>query len=152
MVLGHLLTTEPLQADQPARSLCGRCTACMTACPTRAIHEPFVVDANRCLAYHTIENRNDELPQPIRDHLGPWVAGCDICQEVCPWNHKRLPVSTDPDLQPRPWLLNLTRDQALSWDDKTWDQNLRSSALRRIKPWMWRRNAEATRTELPPTL
>ena len=152
MVLGHLLTTEPLQADQPARSLCGRCTACMTACPTQAIHEPFVVDANRCLAYHTIENRSDELPQPIRDHLGPWVAGCDICQEVCPWNHKRLPVSTDPDLQPRPWLLNLTRDQALGWDDKTWDQNLRSSALRRIKPWMWRRNAEATRTELPPTL
>ena len=152
MVLGHLLITERLQADEPARSLCGRCTACMQACPTEAIREPFVVDASRCLAYHTIENRNSKLPKEIETALGPWVAGCDICQDVCPWNHRSLPQTTEPDLQPRPWLLQLTQQQVLSWDDTTWDQRLRSSALRRIKPWMWRRNAKATQMDQPPTL
>ena len=147
MVLGHLLITERLQADEPSRSLCGRCTACMEACPTDAIREPFVVDSTRCLAYHTIENRNPQLPPAIEDSLGAWVAGCDICQDVCPWNHRDLPQTREADLQPRPWLLQLTRQQALSWDDATWDQRLRSSALRRIKPWMWRRNARAAQMD-----
>ena len=152
MVLGHLLTTERLNPDQPARSLCGRCSACIDACPTDAIREPFVVDAKRCLAYHTIENRNENLPNSIESALGAWVAGCDICQDICPWNHRNVPASNDPDLQPRPWLLNLTREQALAWDDDTWNEKLRGSALRRIKPWMWRRNAAATATKQPPNL
>ena len=152
MVLGHLLITEELRPDQPARSLCGRCTACLTACPTEAIREPFVVDANRCLAYHTIENRSAQLPDAIIDKLGGWVAGCDICQEVCPWNHRRLPSTPDPELQPRPWLLQLTRQEALQWNDKDWDEKLRGSALRRIKPWMWRRNVTAAQPDQPPTV
>ena len=150
MVLGHLLTTERLDADEPARSLCGRCSACMDACPTDAIREPFVVDANHCLAYHSIENRSATLPEPIASAMGPWVAGCDICQEVCPWNHRTLPSSDDPDLQPRPWLLDLKKEDVLNWDDASWDERLRGSALRRIKPWMWRRNAEVS-TPDPPT-
>jgi len=150
MVLGHLLTTERLDADEPARSLCGRCSACMDACPTDAIREPFVVDANHCLAYHSIENRSATLPEPIASAMGPWVAGCDICQEVCPWNHRTLPSSDDPDLQPRPWLLDLKKEDVLNWDDASWDERLRGSALRRIKPWMWRRNA-AVSTPDPPT-
>ena len=152
MVLGHLLITEELRPDQPARSLCGRCTACLTACPTEAIREPFVVDANRCLAYHTIENRSAKLPGAIVDKIGGWVAGCDICQEVCPWNHRRLPSTPDPELQPRPWLLQLTRQEALQWNDKDWDEKLRGSALRRIKPWMWRRNVTAAQPDQPPTV
>ena len=150
MVLGHLLTTERLDADEPARSLCGRCSACMDACPTDAIREPFVVDANHCLAYHSIENRSATLPEPIASAMGPWVAGCDICQEVCPWNHRTLPSSDEPDLQPRPWLLDLKKEDVLNWDDASWDERLRGSALRRIKPWMWRRNAEVS-TPDPPT-
>jgi epoxyqueuosine reductase len=75
--------------------------------------------------------------------MGPWVAGCDICQDVCPWNHQPLESSQDPDLQPRPWLLELAGEGALHWDDATWDERLRASALRRIKPWMWRRNIAA---------
>ena len=150
MVLGHLLTTERLDADEPARSLCGRCSACMDACPTDAIREPFVVDANHCLAYHSIENRSATLPEPIASAMGPWVAGCDICQEVCPWNHRTLPSSDDPDLQPRPWLLDLKKEDVLNWDDASWDERLRGSALRRIKSWMWRRNAEVS-TPDPPT-
>ena len=143
LLLGHLLTTLELPADAPSPTLCGRCTACITACPTEAIREPFVVDSRRCLAFHTIENRDPQLPQEIQRGLGPWVAGCDICQEVCPWNQQALESSTDPDLQPRPWLLNLQAEPALQWDDATWDTHLRASALRRIKPWMWRRNIAA---------
>ena len=143
LLLGHLLTTLELPADAPSPTLCGRCTACITACPTEAIREPFVVDSRRCLAFHTIENRDPQLPQEIQQGLGPWVAGCDICQEVCPWNQQPLESSTDPDLQPRPWLLNLQAEPALQWDDATWDTHLRASALRRIKPWMWRRNIAA---------
>ena len=152
MVLGHLLTTEELQPDEPSRSLCGRCTRCLDACPTQAISEPFVVDARRCLAFHTIENRQPDLPDAIHRALGPWVAGCDICQDVCPWHHRTLPSSQDPEMQPRPWLLELKQSDALRWDDATWDDKLRGSSLRRIKPWMWRRNAAAAKTDEPTTL
>ena len=151
MVLGHLLTTEALTPDQPARISAGAAKL-HDGLSTDAIREPFVVDTNRCLAFHTIESRQVVLPREITTRIGPWVAGCDICQEVCPWNHRDLPQSSDPDVQPRPWLLNLNRNQILAWDDTAWDDNLRGSALRRIKPWMWRRNAEATRSEEPPTL
>ena len=143
LLLGHLLTTLELPADAPSQTLCGRCTTCITACPTEAIREPFVVDSRRCIAFHTIENRDSQLPEEIQGSLGPWVAGCDICQDVCPWNQQPLTSSSDPDVQPRPWLLNLQAASALQWDDATWDGNLRASALRRIKPWMWRRNIAA---------
>lgn len=143
LLLGHLLTTLELPADPPAIPRCGSCSRCLSACPTQAIVEPFVVDARRCLAFHTIENRDSELPAAIQAGIGPWIAGCDICQEVCPWNAPPLEASTDPDLQPRPWMLSLTLEQARSWSDATWDERLRASAMRRIKPWMWRRNAEA---------
>ena len=124
----------------------------MDACPTEAIQEPFVVNSGRCIAYNTIENRAEALPPEIASALGPWVAGCDICQDVCPWNQRSLPSSTDPDLQPRDWMLDLSRDEALTWDDSTWQDKLRGSALRRIKPWMWRRNAAAAEPKQLPTL
>ena len=143
LLLGHLLTDLDLPADEPAAPLCGSCSRCLEACPTEAIREPFVVDARRCIAFHTIENREAELPAGIGERLQGWVAGCDICQDVCPWNQQPLESSGDGDLQPRPWLLNLRAEEALGWDDDTWDERLRASALRRIRPWMWRRNLRA---------
>jgi epoxyqueuosine reductase len=143
-LIGHLLTNLELPADPPAEPLCGSCSRCLDACPTGAIPEPFVVDARRCIAFHTIENRDPALPAAISAAMGPWVAGCDICQDVCPWNHQPLISSTDPDLQPRPWLLNLKAEEAMGWSDADWDHRLRASALRRIKPWMWRRNVLAS--------
>ena len=143
LLTGHLLTTAVLPADPPAVPACGACSACLEACPTAAISEPFVVDARRCIAFHTIENRDAELPEAIAGALEGWVAGCDICQDVCPWNHKPLPGSSDPDLQPRPWWLNLRGEEALGWSDAEWDEKLRASSLRRIKPAMWRRNIRA---------
>ena len=143
LLIGHLLTTLELPPDRPAEPLCGRCSSCITACPTDAITEPFVVDARRCIAYHTIENRDPELPEAIAAALHGWVAGCDICQDVCPWNRKPLESSLDPDVQPRDWLLDLRAEEALQWTDSEWDGRLRASSLRRIRPWMWRRNLKA---------
>jgi len=139
LLLGHLLMTLDLPADQPAEALCGSCTACLDACPTGAIVEPFVVDSRRCIAFHTIENRADTLPAAITSAMAPWVAGCDICQEVCPWN-RQPPSSSDSATAPRPWVLNLQAGEALGWSDQMWDEQLRASALRRIKPAQWRRN------------
>ncbi len=143
LLIGHLLTTLDLPADAPAVPACGACSACLEACPTGAITEPFVVDARRCIAFHTIENRDPELPSAIAESLEGWVAGCDICQDVCPWNHKPFAGSNDPDLQPRPWWMDLRAEEALGWSDDDWDNKLRASALRRIKPAMWRRNIRA---------
>jgi epoxyqueuosine reductase len=143
LLLGHLLTSLELPADQASDSLCGRCSRCIDACPTDAIREPFVVDSRRCIAFHTIENRDPSLPAALAKELQGWVAGCDICQEVCPWNGESLQSSEDPDMQPRPWLLNLQGREALNWSDQEWDERLRASALRRIRPWMWRRNIAA---------
>ena len=140
LVLGHLLTTLDLPADPPAEPLCGACSRCIPACPTGAISEPFVVDSNRCIAFHTIENRDRQLPDAIAAALHGWVAGCDLCQEACPWNAQPLPGSDDPAVQPRSWWLNLQAEDALGWSEADWDGKLRASALRRIRPWMWRRN------------
>jgi len=148
IVLGHLLSTEPLIADKPAKSVCGRCQVCIDACPTNAITEPFVINSNLCLAYHTIENRDSKLPKEITSSLGNWVAGCDICQEVCPYNQKEIPSSEDPEMQPKDWVLRLTKKQVLSWSNSQWSQYLRGSALKRIKPWMWRRNAKAIQSDI----
>ena len=143
LLIGHLLTDVNLPADAPATPQCGACRACLDACPTGAIGEPFVVDARRCLAFHTIENRAEELPPEIASGLNGWVAGCDICQDVCPWNQGERVSSSDPDLQPRSWWLDLQGADALGWSDADWDNKLRASALRRIKPAMWRRNIAA---------
>ncbi len=142
ILLGHLLCTEPLTPDKPATPRCGQCQACIEACPTNAIVEPFVVSSQKCIAYQTIENRSSKLPNEIVDSIGSWVAGCDICQEICPWNNE-IESSSEPEMQPSKWKLELTRAEALSWSDEEWKKKLQGSALKRIKPWMWRRNAEA---------
>ena len=117
-------------------------------CPTGAITQPFVVDSRTCIAFHTIENRNPVLPAPVAQGLQGWIAGCDLCQQVCPWNRAVTPT-VDPERQPADWMLTASAEQLLGWDDATWDEKLRGSALRRIKPWMWRRNIRAAVTGQP---
>ncbi len=143
MVLGYLLCTENLTADKPAKSLCGNCRKCIEACPTHAITEPFVINSRLCLPYHTLENRNPELPKAIKESIGEWIAGCDICQEICPWNKKSTISSKDPDMQPKQWVLNLRKSQVKTWEENEWNQKLKNSTLKRMKPWMWRRNLNA---------
>lgn len=141
--LGEILTTLKLPPDQPHTKHCGTCTRCIDACPTGAIAEPFVVDANRCIAYHTIENRAEDLPTEIKPHLQNWVAGCDICQNVCPWNQSFAQETDVPDFQPYPQNLAPKLKELAKITDEEWGDRLTGSALRRIKPWMWRRNAQA---------
>tara|TARA_Y100001968_G_scaffold326111_1_gene368564 strand:- start:1655 stop:2755 length:1101 start_codon:yes stop_codon:yes gene_type:complete len=143
MVLGFLLCTEELTADKPAKSLCGKCQKCIDSCPTNAISEPFIINSRLCLPYHTLENRNNQLPKEISSSMGQWIAGCDICQEICPWNQKPITSSSDPDMQPKEWILNLTHSQVRSWDENQWQINLQNSTLKRMKPWMWQRNLNA---------
>ncbi len=141
MVIGSLLSTEELKADKPSKSLCGKCKKCIEGCPTKAISQPFVIDARKCISYHNIENRNEDIPKDIQKSMGRWVAGCDICQEICPWNQKELPISKDPDTQPKEWILSITGEEAIKLNDEEWKKKLHGSSLKRIKPWMWRRNA-----------
>jgi epoxyqueuosine reductase len=144
--LGEILTTLPLQPDLPHTTHCGTCTRCLDACPTGAIPQPHVVDANRCIAYHTIENRSESLPEDVVPHLQNWVAGCDICQDVCPWNIQFAKATDIDDFQPYPWNVRPSLTELANLSEQAWDQRFRGSALRRIKPQMWRRNARAAQS------
>jgi epoxyqueuosine reductase len=139
--LGVIICSLPLDVDAPALDRCGTCTLCLEACPTDAIVAPGVLDSNRCISYLTIELRGD-IPEPMRAAIGTHVYGCDICQEVCPWN-AIAPGSPDRAWQPRAaWdrvdLLTL----ASRTDDELAD-SLRGSAMRRTKVQGLRRNIDA---------
>ncbi|MBE9115707.1 tRNA epoxyqueuosine(34) reductase QueG [Lusitaniella coriacea LEGE 07157] len=141
--LGEILTNLDLKPDTPHREHCGTCTRCIEACPTGAIAQPFVVDANRCIAYHTIENRSEQLPKAISSHLEGWVAGCDICQDVCPWNQRFSQETDIAAFQPYPGNVAPKLADLAEISDENWDKTFVASALRRIKPDMLRRNARA---------
>jgi epoxyqueuosine reductase len=138
IVLGEIICSLPLAVDAPALDQCGTCTLCLEACPTQAIVAPGVLDATRCISYVTIEKRG-ELPPALRAQIGTHVYGCDVCQEVCPWN-QAAPVSADPAWQPRrvwdaPSLAALAR-----MPDDDLRIALRGSAMKRAKVAGLRRN------------
>jgi len=141
--LGEILTNLELTSERFHTEHCGTCTRCIEACPTGAITQPFVVDANRCIAYHTIENREQKLPEAIAPHLQGWVAGCDICQDVCPWNQRFAKPTDVVEFQPYSGNIAPTLAELAEIPDETWDRRFSASALRRIKPEMLRRNARA---------
>jgi epoxyqueuosine reductase len=127
--LAAVLTNVDLYVDSPGVDQCGTCTRCIDACPTGAIVEPYTLDATRCLSYLTIESRGAVDPA-LRESIGRQILGCDICQDVCPWN-RRAAISDDPVFQPRdglayPRLLDLCR-----LSDDGWRALLRHSAMRR---------------------
>ncbi len=141
--LGEVVTNLELVPDQPHSQHCGTCTRCLDACPTNAIASPGVVDANLCIAYHTIENRNEELPEVIKSNLQGWVAGCDICQDVCPWNQRFAKETNVSEFEPYAGNLAPKLVELAAISDEDWDKQFPASALRRIKPEMLRRNARA---------
>lgn len=142
LFLGEVLTNLELEPDTPHTDHCGTCTRCLDACPTGAIAQPFVVDANRCIAFHTIENKAEQIPDEIAANLQNWVAGCDICQDVCPWNHRFAQETLESDFQPFPHNVDPQLETLANMTEQEWDQNFTGSALRRIKRDRWQRNAK----------
>jgi epoxyqueuosine reductase len=136
--LAEILCSLDLECDRPAFDQCGTCTLCIEACPTKAIVGPGVLDSTRCISYLTIEHRGG-IPAEFREAIGAHVYGCDICQEVCPWN-QAPPVSGDPAWQPRPaWDGASAADLAARSDDEL-RAAMRKSAMQRTKISGLRRN------------
>jgi epoxyqueuosine reductase len=140
VLLGSVLTDVPLPPDPPAAGDCGSCTRCLDACPTGALPAPYVLDSARCISYLTIEHRGP-IPERLRPLVGDWLFGCDICQEVCPWN--RLAAATrEPAFTPAAGAgPALDPAAVLAWDDTTYQTRLRGSPLKRAKRQGLRRNA-----------
>ncbi len=131
-LLSALLTTVTLPTDHPLEvDHCGTCTACLEACPTGALPEPRVLDANRCLSSLTIEDHGVVDPA-LRDGFGQWVFGCDICQDVCPWN-RHAPGSADPAFQPRDGMATLSLVELLSLDEGAFRDRFQGSPILRAK-------------------
>jgi epoxyqueuosine reductase len=130
--LGELITTVEFACDTPATDHCGTCTLCIEACPTDAIVEPYVVDSSKCLSYLTIEHRG-EVAGALQPMFEGWIYGCDICQDVCPWNHKFAAESPEPGFQPREE--NLAPDLQ-AWSAMSQEQfadTFRGSPIKRAK-------------------
>ena len=112
--LAEMLLDVDLAPDLPVTDHCGTCTRCIDACPTDAIIKPYVVDGSKCISYFTIELRG-AIPEPVKGHMENWMFGCDICQEVCPWNRHSTPTA-EPRFSPHPRLLDMTKSD---WEDLT---------------------------------
>jgi epoxyqueuosine reductase len=145
--IGELLLNLELEtAETETADQCGSCTLCIDACPTNAIVEPYVVDANRCISHATIESRAPEIPARVAEHLEAWVYGCDICQDVCPWNHL-TPESRETRFQPREGNVNASLTEILKLTAETYAHRFRGSAMKRAKLSGLQRNARALLTE-----
>jgi epoxyqueuosine reductase len=149
LFLGVVITDLELAPDEEEPDHCGSCRACLDACPTQAFPEPYVLDASRCLSYTTIELRS-AIPEPLRAPQGSWVFGCDVCQEVCPWNARARRRAAAPSapaaaarerLRARPALERATLAWLLGLDEDAWRAATRGTALRRAKHRGLLRNA-----------
>jgi epoxyqueuosine reductase len=140
--IGELILDAELPYDQPkiVSDHCGNCTRCIDACPTNAIVNNRVIDSRKCISYQTIELRGD-LDENLKGRFENRVFGCDICQDVCPWNLKAEPHN-EPDLKPEPKLLELTRDEWHAMDKPLFNQLFKKSAVKRTRFKGLKRNLE----------
>lgn len=137
--LGEVVTTLELACDGPVTDRCGSCTRCLDACPTQAFPEPHVMDARRCISYLTIEHRG-EIPTDLHGAMRDWIYGCDVCQEVCPFN-RRAPETGETDFAVRPPAPATPLDEILNWTPQEYKQHLAGSAMTRARLDMLKRNA-----------
>jgi epoxyqueuosine reductase len=143
LFLGLLLTDAELCSDGPTTDHCGRCTACLDACPTNALVEPRRLDARLCVAYLTVEHRR-AIRDPLRAGIGTMVAGCDICQEVCPWT-ARAPADLHVEFKPDPARFRPRLKDLEALDEEGYRQWRTGSPLNRIPYWQFRRTLEIVR-------
>lgn len=141
--LGVILTTAVIEPDQPVQEGCGSCRLCMDACPTQAIVAPRMVDSTLCISYHTIENRGD-IPREIQASSGDWLFGCDICQEVCPWNMKAR-VTGELDFHARPGHAGMDLDAIEDLTEDSFREEFSGTPVMRAKLKGLQRNARIVR-------
>jgi epoxyqueuosine reductase len=139
LFLGVILTSLELDPDLPAPDRCGTCTRCIDACPTDALIAPYQLDSNKCISYLTIEKRGS-IPEDMREGMGRHVLGCDICQDVCPWNRK-APATSAEEFQPREALVNPVLEWLAEMSPEEFREKFRGSPIRRTKRTGLRRNA-----------
>ena len=129
--LGEIITTLKLDYDSPIEDFCGTCTACIDACPTDAIREQYIVDSNRCLSYLTIEHRG-EIEEKYHDKFENWVYGCDICQDVCPWNSFQKETE-HKEFQPREFNVAPKLEELATISQKEFSKRFKDSPIKRTK-------------------
>jgi len=141
--IGVIITSVELAHDQPIQDYCGTCTACMEACPTSAIVEPYTVDAGKCLSYWTIEAKPEiPIPNEISQNMDQWIFGCDICQDVCPWN-SFAKETTMEEFYPRHGQTTVLLNDIISMEQSEFSDRFRKSPLKRTKLAGLQRNVEA---------
>ena len=129
--IAEIILDLDLSYDSPIQDYCGTCTKCIDACPTGAIIQPYVVDGSKCISYFTIELK-EAIPQEVKGKMDNWMFGCDICQEVCPWNSFSL-QHTEPAFNPHPDLLSMTKGDWEDLQEETFKELFRKSAVKRTK-------------------
>lgn len=145
--IAEMIIDVPLPADGPATDHCGSCTRCIDACPTDAIYQPYAVDANRCISYWTIEHRGDTLPEDPGAQFGSWIFGCDICQDVCPWNKFKQPT-TENRFAPRANVSDTPLHEWLELDLEAFRQRFRNTPVKRAKYEGFMRNVKRAAANL----
>lgn len=129
--VAELILDLELEYDAPTTDHCGTCTACIDACPTQAIVAPYVVDGSKCISYFTIELK-DNLPQEMKGKFEDWMFGCDVCQDVCPWNRFSKP-NTENSFQPKSEILNFSKKDWQEITEETFRKVFQKSAVKRTK-------------------
>jgi epoxyqueuosine reductase len=147
--LGVLISSVELQYGEPIADYCGECTRCIDACPTDAIFAPYQLDATRCISYITIEQKPKlEIPDALAPRMENWAFGCDICQDVCPWNRFQRPTD-EPGFEPREGVLDLTIRELSEMPDEEFAARFQGSPVRRATAEGMRRNARGLQ-QAPP--
>lgn len=129
--IAELIVDLDLAYDTPTTDHCGSCTACIDSCPTEAIVAPYVVDGSKCISYFTIELK-DNLPQDMKGKFDDWIFGCDVCQDVCPWNRFSKPHN-EPLLRATPEILSYSKSEWVEITNETFQKVFKNSALKRTK-------------------
>jgi epoxyqueuosine reductase len=138
--IAELIIDLELEYDGPIDDYCGTCTRCIDACPTGAIVEPFVVDGSKCISYLTIELK-DAIPEEFKNKMDNWAFGCDVCQDVCPWNRFSMPHH-EPQFTNQTGLLQLTKEEWFELTEETFNTVFKQSAVKRTKYKGLKRNLE----------
>lgn len=130
--LAEIICDLDLEPDGPIKDYCGSCTRCIDACPTDAIEAPYIVNGSKCISYATIELRDADLPELFRGNMNNWVYGCDICQDVCPWNRFSKPHN-EAGFRAKDEILSFSKEDWLELDELTFQSVFKGSAVKRTK-------------------